>query len=192
MTKTIKAPWNEDQVTALELRQADESKHQYTCERHSKTGLVPTKDGWKCPEKWCRYKQNWAHAVDMKQLAKTSVASLLETMDMLCQLRFVLILARVHLRSGGRVKTYSMAGYYKVGIGIEDQVQQELLRKIVDNPDECVVEPPYDPKSLGLDRSFETIDNIEFVTLENREVHPAEMAALAEIAKYAKDPEEKS
>lgn len=64
-------PWSDEVIKDLEVRQANQMMHPYTCDRrspecevnmkprdYSKDGvLIPTKDGWVCP---CgKYKQNW-------------------------------------------------------------------------------------------------------------------------------------
>ncbi len=60
----IYAPWTDDQVAALKRYQTNGRFHPYTCGNRGdhlrdKGGvLVPTKNGWRCPE--CQYVQNWA------------------------------------------------------------------------------------------------------------------------------------
>lgn len=52
------APWTEEQIKRLNLRQDDERRHPYTCGNDSThPRLVPTKDGWVCAE--CDYTQDW-------------------------------------------------------------------------------------------------------------------------------------
>lgn len=63
-------PWTPEQVDALNARQADQSRHPYTCPGEpicepgvTERNLVATPDGWVC---YCgRYRQHWAHAADM-------------------------------------------------------------------------------------------------------------------------------
>jgi hypothetical protein len=50
-------PWSVEQVECLKRRQDDDNFHQYTCGNDSRHVLVPTTDGWVCPE--CDYKQDW-------------------------------------------------------------------------------------------------------------------------------------
>jgi hypothetical protein len=59
--QTIRAPWSDEQVKALEARQDMEMLHTYTCECGHQ--LIPSKDGWYCEE--CTYTQNWCHASDL-------------------------------------------------------------------------------------------------------------------------------
>ena len=71
MSETIKAPWTQEQVDALNAYQRDGWMHPYTCcgpdgcrDRLGVDGddreLVATKDGWVC--RTCDYTQDWAHA----------------------------------------------------------------------------------------------------------------------------------
>jgi hypothetical protein len=66
----VYAPWTSDQVAALRLRQADTTKHPYTCPNHHGALLLPTPGGWVCmPPAWvsrdiCPYTQNWAYRED--------------------------------------------------------------------------------------------------------------------------------
>ena len=60
----IYAPFTADQVDALNLRQANEMLHPYTCEQwhgepDQRRNLVATTRGWIC--RYCDYTQNWAH-----------------------------------------------------------------------------------------------------------------------------------
>lgn len=57
----VVAPWTEEQVRALRVRQANPDLPYYSCGNDS-TQLVPTSDGWICLR--CGYTQNWAHAAD--------------------------------------------------------------------------------------------------------------------------------
>ena len=55
------APWNDEQIEALEAWQANPQVHPYTCGRDSShASLVPMRGGWRCPD--CDYTQNWALA----------------------------------------------------------------------------------------------------------------------------------
>jgi hypothetical protein len=54
------APWTDKQVLALKRRQADCTRHEYTCECGQV--LEPTREGWRCPA--CPYTQNWCHEAD--------------------------------------------------------------------------------------------------------------------------------
>jgi len=57
--KTV-APWSEQQVKRLTVRQQREGAHPYTCEcGHT---LLPTEDGWYCLP--CNYRQNWCLSAD--------------------------------------------------------------------------------------------------------------------------------
>ena len=56
------APWTEDDVASLRLRQAAPF-HEYTCGDDSAHGpLTPTRDGWVCGR--CAYRQDWAFESD--------------------------------------------------------------------------------------------------------------------------------
>lgn len=57
------APWNAEEVAALERRQDDPAKPPYTCGR-CPAHLVPKSEGWYCPS-CCRLVQNWAYRVDI-------------------------------------------------------------------------------------------------------------------------------
>lgn len=57
----VRAPWTDEQVAALELRQDNEMLHEYTCECGHQ--LIPSNKGWWCEE--CPYTQDWAHAYDL-------------------------------------------------------------------------------------------------------------------------------
>jgi len=46
-----------DSLAALCDRQADERMHPYTCLHHSDTMLLPTSAGWRCPMRFCDYRQ---------------------------------------------------------------------------------------------------------------------------------------
>lgn len=57
----IRAPWTDDQVTALNASQKNPSYHPFTCiAGHSHGVLTATPDGWRCSE--CDYEQDWAWA----------------------------------------------------------------------------------------------------------------------------------
>lgn len=76
-----KAPWNDEQVTALNAWQESGQFHPFTCGKRDTPGhllyaalhlekhgrhvdvgqLVATHDGWVCPVPTCDYTQNWAH-----------------------------------------------------------------------------------------------------------------------------------
>lgn len=63
---TVKAPWTQDQVAALELYQQHPRFHPYTCPyTHDwrNRRLVPTVDGWVCGHPHCDYTQDWAHSM---------------------------------------------------------------------------------------------------------------------------------
>jgi len=57
-----KAPWTDEQVENLKKRQANNMMHQYTCVCDGNIALIPTKEGWVCPE--CDYTQKWCHKSD--------------------------------------------------------------------------------------------------------------------------------
>lgn len=68
MIKLIKAPFTEEQVHKLNLRQYDAMKHPYTCplqgDAHYQEGvLVAYEDGWRCPH--CGYRQDWCLGSDI-------------------------------------------------------------------------------------------------------------------------------
>ena len=65
MVRKIYTPWDLDTVKALKLRQADDTKHAYTCEDHSSVKLVPIYSGWVCIIPSCDYTQNWALDIDV-------------------------------------------------------------------------------------------------------------------------------
>jgi hypothetical protein len=60
----VMAPWSGRVVEALRERQADPTKHPYTCAYHSDVPLEPTIYGWECRQPGCYYTQQWAHAED--------------------------------------------------------------------------------------------------------------------------------
>jgi len=57
------APWTDKQVKNLELRQAADHLHPYTCECGEL--LIPTKQGWICDS--CTYTQTWCHPQDANE-----------------------------------------------------------------------------------------------------------------------------
>lgn len=61
MSDQIRAPFTDDQVAALNAFQDSGVFHPFTC-GNCRTDLIATKDGWKCPDHDCDYKQDWAHA----------------------------------------------------------------------------------------------------------------------------------
>lgn len=61
-----RAPWTDEQIAALNARQRDWMRHPYTCEAHSNTALLATREGWTCPLPGCGYRQAWAHAADVR------------------------------------------------------------------------------------------------------------------------------
>jgi hypothetical protein len=61
----ITAPWDEEQVDALNAYQASGAMHPFTCGNRPHPGnaeavLVATPEGWVCRD--CDYTQDWAHA----------------------------------------------------------------------------------------------------------------------------------
>lgn len=63
-SKIISAPWNEEQIAALKLRQSRLDIHPYTCVEHFWKPLTPTHKGWVCTVEFCNYTQDWALATD--------------------------------------------------------------------------------------------------------------------------------
>lgn len=60
MSKTITAPWTEEQVRNLNEWQKCESVHPFTCGTDGCDGiLIASTEGWTCPK--CDYTQKWAH-----------------------------------------------------------------------------------------------------------------------------------
>ena len=74
MAEKMTAPWNDEQVAALNQFQLEQRFHPFTCggdrtdaahrayqaDHGGDFGqLVATNDGWVCPV--CDYRQNWAH-----------------------------------------------------------------------------------------------------------------------------------
>ena len=62
MADKTTAPWNSQQIDALNKTQRAGFIHEFTCpESHegSDRTLVATVNGWICPH--CDYTQNWAH-----------------------------------------------------------------------------------------------------------------------------------
>jgi hypothetical protein len=59
------APWNDAEKLALNRRQADETKHPYTCE--CGRNLIATHDGWGCLNHgpFLKIMQTWAHQNDI-------------------------------------------------------------------------------------------------------------------------------
>jgi hypothetical protein len=68
---TIRAPWTDAQVMALNTYQADNRFHEFTCPNDhafwrsgpadtTRRTLLATTDGWLCLT--CGYRQDWAHA----------------------------------------------------------------------------------------------------------------------------------
>lgn len=56
----IKAPFNADQVKALNRFQQSDRVHPFTCGNgNCRAVLVATAAGWVCPD--CPYTQDWAH-----------------------------------------------------------------------------------------------------------------------------------
>ena len=61
----IFSPWSYEEVNNLNKRQQIQTMHPYTCGDCGKE-LIAYFSGWKCSDVTCEYKQNWAHAVDVK------------------------------------------------------------------------------------------------------------------------------
>jgi hypothetical protein len=64
-TAPIRAPWTNEQVSALNRYQRDGWMHPFNCPNehpgdHRK--LTAIDRGWRCPEPGCDYRQDWAHA----------------------------------------------------------------------------------------------------------------------------------
>ena len=57
--KKLTAPWNPEQVEALNRFQTEAFMHPFTCLDHHL--LVAASDGWHCTEPACDYTQQWAH-----------------------------------------------------------------------------------------------------------------------------------
>lgn len=57
-------PWDLEVIQTLWARQTDPTKHPYTCAVHGTARLIPTYNGWECPEDNCDYTQNWCHFLD--------------------------------------------------------------------------------------------------------------------------------
>jgi hypothetical protein len=83
----LKAPWSDDVVLKLsELQSGARYGHPYTCinrsdGNHHNNGhdlgcLVPTTDGWICPD--CDYTQDWAHESSTTIPLATEMKSLVE------------------------------------------------------------------------------------------------------------------
>lgn len=64
MEKHIYAPWKKEQVEALKAFQSSGFMHPFTCGRPHPLAqtLVPTTEGWMCPDEACDYTQEWAHS----------------------------------------------------------------------------------------------------------------------------------
>lgn len=65
MTDTIRAPWTEQQIAALNAYQRSGRMHPFTCgnEQHKlHQTLIAERDGWYCPDDACDYRQDWAAA----------------------------------------------------------------------------------------------------------------------------------
>jgi hypothetical protein len=58
-----RAPWDDLQKTALNLRQLDKSKHQYTCKCGAT--LIACHSGWACPKEGMLVVQDWAYQFDI-------------------------------------------------------------------------------------------------------------------------------
>jgi len=61
----IFSPWSYEEVNNLNKRQQIQTQHPYTCGDCGKE-LIAYFSGWRCSDVTCEYKQNWAHAVDVK------------------------------------------------------------------------------------------------------------------------------
>lgn len=64
-TVTLKAPWTQEQVDALNAYQHLGNFHPYTCPyTHDwrSRRLLATVDGWVCVHPHCDYTQDWAHS----------------------------------------------------------------------------------------------------------------------------------
>lgn len=73
------APWSEEDVVLLTLRQQVSWLHEYTCPTDHEIEhatlpikanlvLIATPRGWYCPI--CRYRQSWCHAADLEMMRK--------------------------------------------------------------------------------------------------------------------------
>lgn len=74
MTGSIRAPWDDETVAALNAYQVAEIMHPYTCGGEHEGESVPllaTRDGWVCP--LCDYAQDWAHAFSIELGAQKGV-----------------------------------------------------------------------------------------------------------------------
>jgi hypothetical protein len=59
-----RAPWNAEQVKALNTYQVNSRFHPYTCDGcDNRDGLIATIHGWICP--WCDYRQDWCHHLSL-------------------------------------------------------------------------------------------------------------------------------
>ena len=61
----IFSPWSYEEVNNLNKRQQIQTIHPYTCGDCGKE-LIAYFSGWKCSDVTCEYKQNWAHAIDVR------------------------------------------------------------------------------------------------------------------------------
>lgn len=79
-----RAPWTEQEIRSLEMRQADHGLHSYTCHVCSSV-LVPRQEGWYCNV--CEMGvQDWAHLSDTGQVADGAGAPTPEEMESLSSL----------------------------------------------------------------------------------------------------------
>jgi hypothetical protein len=59
----VYAPWNDEQIDALDKWQCDNSKHPYTC--ICGESLTPYKNGWCCD--YCGHRQTWCFDFSIKE-----------------------------------------------------------------------------------------------------------------------------
>lgn len=57
----LSAPWNSDQVAAINAFQKRDDVHPFTCPNHSDSALRVTPAALYCPVKGCSYTQYWVH-----------------------------------------------------------------------------------------------------------------------------------
>lgn len=60
--KKLHPPWDLEVIQRLWERQ--QIGHPYTCLYHGTAALIPTYNGWVCPENNCDYTQDWCHLMD--------------------------------------------------------------------------------------------------------------------------------
>lgn len=196
------APWTPEQVAALERRQADTSRHAYTCANDEcQSVLKPTTDGWVCETEGCGYKQDWAHDSDFRYTPKKGASRPATGKDIVEQIRandhafYVMMLARVKI-TDKKEELIVHAGYHRDTFlcHAEDQARKAILEQLVQRHSKPSIprivfnHSHQEQKHSLFDGAFDpTLTSLEFHVLESRPVLPEELEELHKLMPFAEN-----